>query len=284
MKKVVFVFIASFVLALSLFLAVQYYLSLNARKGALQVTSSPASKVYLGGKYLGQTPLCKCEAADMISAGDYTIRLVPTDQNLQEFQEKVTISQGVLTVVDRKFGLNAQSEGSIISLSPLSDKKQTQLLVVSFPQGASVSLDDTNIGMTPLLTNNPTESDHILRVTKDGYNDKEVRIRTPLGYKLTVAAYLSTNPSAPTSQQTATPTPSITDVPTPTLQVQNILILQTPTGFLRVRAEPSTSGAEVGRVQPGQTVPMIGEQEGWFKIKLSDGTAGWVSSDYAQKQ
>src|SRR5664279_2853563 len=129
----------------------------------------------------------------MLSAGDYTIRLVPNDTSLREFQEKITISQAVLTVVDRKFGKNALSEGSIISLSPLSDKKKTELLVVSFPQGADVSLDDASIGSTPLLAEDPTESDHVLKVSKDGYNEKEVRIRTPLGYKLTVAAYLSTN-------------------------------------------------------------------------------------------
>jgi len=285
MKKVVFVFIASFVLALSLFLAIQYYLSLSARKGALQVTSSPVSKVYLGDKYLGQTPLCKCEAADMLVAGEYTIRLVPTDTKLREFQEKVTISQGVLTVVDRKFGVNALSEGSIISLSPLTDKKQTELLVVSFPQGAQVSLDDANIGSTPILNKNPTESDHILRVTKDGYNDKEVRIRTPLGYKLTVAAYLSTNNTAPTPQADVSgPAPSIPDSPTPTPKAQIVNILNTPTGFLRVRSAPATSGFEVGRVTPGQTFPLLGEQDGWFQIKLSDGVLGWVSSDYAEKQ
>src|SRR5579863_3914253 len=135
MKKVVLVFIISFILALGLFLGIQYYLTIRAEKGALQVTSSPTSKVYLNDEYLGQTPLCKCQAADMVTPGDYTIRLVPADTSLQEFQGKITISQGVLTVVDRKFGINAQSEGSIISLTPLDNSTTSQLLVVSFPQG-----------------------------------------------------------------------------------------------------------------------------------------------------
>ena len=67
MKKILIVFIASFILALALYFAVQYYFTINAQKGALQVTSSPESKVYLNNKYLGQTPLCKCEAADMLA-------------------------------------------------------------------------------------------------------------------------------------------------------------------------------------------------------------------------
>src|SRR6266700_8433578 len=104
MKKIVLVFIISFILALGLFLGIQFYLNIRSEKGALQVTSSPPSKVYLNDGYLGQTPLCKCQASDMVVPGEYTIRLVPTDSSLQEFAEKVTISQGVLTVVDRKFG------------------------------------------------------------------------------------------------------------------------------------------------------------------------------------
>lgn len=287
MKKIVFVFIASFLLALGLFLAIQFYLNLNARKGALQVTSSPESKVYLNNKYIGQTPLCKCEAADMLSAGEYTIRIVPTDSTLREFQEKITISQAVLTVVDRKFGRDALSEGSIISLSPLNDKKKTELLIVSFPQGADVYLDDASIGTTPLLHKDPTESDHILKVSKDGYNEKEVRIRTPLGYKLTVATYLSTDATAPSATPTNTnltptiaTTPGISETPTQ----QKVVILQTPTGFLRVRSSASTTGFEVGRVQPGQTYSLATESDGWYQIILNDGTKGWVSSDYAEKE
>src|SRR5580692_11243159 len=118
MKKIISVFIISFFLALAIFLGIQYYINIHSEKGALQVTSSPESKVYVNGSYIGQTPLCKCQNTDMIAPGDYTISLVPVDSSLQEFQEKITISQGVLTVVDRKFGTDGQSEGSIISLTP----------------------------------------------------------------------------------------------------------------------------------------------------------------------
>ncbi len=283
MKKVVVLFTISFGIALLLFLGIQYFFILNNKKGALQVTASPASKVYLNDTYLGQTPLCKCEAADMIPVGDYTIRLVPADTSLREFQEKITISESVLTVVDRKFGKNALSEGSIISLRPLSDKKKTELLVVSFPQGANVSLDDADIGTTPLLYKDPTESDHVLKVSKQGYTEKEVRIRTPLGYQLTVAAYLSTD-TAKTPSPTSIPLLSGTITPSPSPTNVKVTILQTPTGFLRVRSAAATSGFEVGRVKPGETYIVTSETDGWFEIKLSDGLTGWISSDYAKKE
>lgn len=284
MKKIILVFIISFILALGIFLGIQYYINIHSEKGALQVTSSPASKVYLNNNYIGQTPLCKCQTSDMLAPGDYTIRMVPTGSSLQEFEEKITVSQGVLTVVDREFGNNGQSEGSIISLTPLDDKNSSQLIVVSFPQGAQVTLDDQDIGTTPLSYNNPTVSDHDLKVSKDGYNEKEIRIRTPLGYKLTVAAYLSTSTTGltiPSVLSSATPTPSLSSSPTPT---SSVLILNTPTGYLRVRAGPSLSAEEIGQVTPGKTYPLTSESSGWYEITFDDGTTGWVSSQYATKQ
>ncbi len=286
MKKLLLILIPSIVLALIVFLIFQQFMQARTQKGALQVTSAPDSKVYLNDKYLGQTPLCKCEAVDMLQAGDYTIRLVPIDKSLAEFQEKITITESVLTVVDRKFGKESLSEGSVISLSPLTDKKKTELLVVSFPEGSTVWLDNNVIGETPILYKNPTESDHVLRVSKTGYKEKSIRIRTTAGYKLTVAVYLSTTlePQSavvedPVASSSAEPTTPIS----PTKAEESVTILDTPTGFLRVRASSSVSGAEVGRVIPGESYPLVSEQTGWFEIQLKDGTSGWISSQYAKK-
>ena len=51
-------------------------------------------------------------------------------------------------------------------------------------------------------------------------------------------------------------------------------------GFLRVRAEPSTSSAEIGQVSPGETYDVLGEQDGWYKIEYEPGKFGWVSGSY----
>lgn len=282
MKKVALVFIISFILAVGVLLGIQYYLSNHTQKGALQVTSSPRSKVYLNNHYLGQTPLCKCETPDTIDNGEYTIRLVPLDSDLREFQEKITISQNVLTVVDRKFGKNAQSEGSIISLTPLEDKMKAQLLVVSLPQNAQVLLDDQTIGKTPILSKNPTESDHVLKVSKEGYNEKEVRIRTPLGYKLTVAVYLSVNSDTAFLDTTASESATQT-APVSAQSSDTVTISSTPTGILHLRAGPSISAVQLGEVKPGNSYKIVGEEMGWYEISLADGTVGWVSSMYATK-
>ncbi len=278
MKKFFFI-IAPFAIVVLIFSAVMFFLSQNREKGALQVTSVPAAKVYLNDRLLGQTPLCECDLKDMISAGDYTVKLVPTQGNLQPFEQRITISPKVLTVVDRTFGLQGIGSGSIISLSPISDKKDAQVSTISFPDTTEVFLDNNLEGQTPLLLKNITESDHELKLTKEGYKDKIIRIRTVLGYKLDSLIFLGINPNVATASATNISSPSAT-----TLAISKVLILQTPTGFLRVRSLASLGGAEIGQVKPGETYQLLDEQSSWYQIKLTNGKTGWISSQYAQKQ
>jgi hypothetical protein len=282
MKKFILLALSSLVLTFLFVLGFQYFLHIKSQKGALQVTSSPQSKVYINDKYIGTTPLCKCEAADMLAIGDYTIKLIPTKGGFSEFQEKITISEAVLTVVDRKFAKNSLSEGSVISLTPLTDKTKTELLVASLPEGATVLLDNIEIGRSPLSFKDPTESDHKLTIQKIGYKEKTIRIRTPLGYKLTVAAYLSTIDDLSLSEKQASASADVVLSPSPTFSKNTILILDTPTGFLRVRE--SINGTEIGRVTPGETYALLDEQSGWVQIQLKDGSKGWISTEYIQKQ
>jgi uncharacterized protein YgiM (DUF1202 family) len=64
-----------------------------------------------------------------------------------------------------------------------------------------------------------------------------------------------------------------------------VLILQTPTGFLRVRDQASLNGAEIGQIKPGETYQLLDDKTtGWYQIQLTNGKTGWISSQYAQKQ
>ncbi len=284
MKKIIFVIVPVLLIALLIFLFIQYMNNLRSQKGALQVTSTPESKVYLNNKYIGTTPLSKIDPADMIQASNYTIRLVPTDINLSEYQEKITISSGILTVVDRRFRKGALSEGYVISLAPISNKNNAELEIISFPSGSRVELDSNEIGKTPLLYKKTTESDHLLKINKNGYKEKTVRIRTPKSYRLTVLAYLGVISGA---EDLASPTKiplSPTLITSPTQSAAKVLILNTPTGFLRVRASYNITAAIITTVSPGDTLSLIGEEGDWFEIKLTDGRTGWISRQYAKKQ
>ena len=245
----------------------------------MQITSSPNSKAYLNGKPIGNTPLCKCELKDMITEGDYTVKLIPVNGNFEPFEQKITISPKVLTVIDRNFGEKGMENASIISLSKIDDKKDAQISVVTFPQDSQVFLDSDLQGQSPLLLKNITDSDHELKVIKEGYKDKIVRIRTVLGYKLDTIIYLGINPNIASTSATSVSSPSAF------LQQNSpmVTILKTPTGFLRVRQEPSVSALEITQVKPGEKYPLVEEKTGWFEIMLTNQTLGWISSQYAAK-
>jgi hypothetical protein len=276
MKKVFYI-LAPFVLVILIFAAVLYFLSQNNSKGALQVTSTPVAKVYANGKLLGQTPLCACELKDMLAVGNYALRLVPTTGGFEPFEQTITIAPKVLTVVDRSFAAQGLGSGSIINLTPLNDPKDMQISVVSFPDSAQVFLDDNPQGQAPALLQNITESDHELKLSKTGYKDKIVRIKTTPGYKLEVLVFLGINPDVATATASSASASAV-------LQVAKVIVLNTPTGFLRVRDQPSLGGNEVGQVKPGETYQLLDERADWYQIKLTNGQSGWISSEYAQKQ
>lgn len=269
-------------LSLGIFFTIAFFLSQNNGKGALQVTSTPKSKVYLNGKLIGTTPLCQCEGDAMLAVGDYNIKIDPENNDFAPFEEKVTISKSILTVVDRTFGKGVTSEGSIISLTPLDDPKAVQLLVISFPDGSQVSVDSSPSGVTPLLIKDITESDHEVSIKKDGYREKTIRIKTIAGYKLTVLAFLGVSIGAPVS-----PTPTLaapTASPSAAPVTPKITILQTPVGFLRVRTASSSASSEVARVNPGEAYDLIEESDSWYRIALADGKSGWISKQYGKKE
>ena len=285
MKKVI-VLIAPLVIALIIFVSVTYFLNTSLGKGALQVTSSPQSKVYLDGKLVGKTPLCigseQCEMQDMIKSGDYAIKLVPPNSKGKPYEAKISINKLTLTVVDRTFGDGASSHGSIITLTSISNKKDAELFVVSFPDKANIILNNNFVGVTPLLLKNLTESDHDLKVAKEGYLDKFIKIRTTLGYKLESLVFLGVDPNV------GSPSAEIEDevkhaTTSAVASSAKIVILNTPTGFLRVREDSSTSSSEIGRVLPGETYEFIEEKDGWYKIQFKEDVVGWVSGQYAKK-
>lgn len=275
MRKLLYIFVPIFI-AVLLFGLVLFFLSTKKEKGALQVTSEPDSKVYLNGVQIGQTPLCKCELKDMLEAGEYTIKLVPVTGDSKPFEQKIKISSKVLTVVDRNFGPTGLENGSIISLSQISDDKDAQISIVSFPDAVQVFLDNNLQGQTPILLKNITDSDHELKLTKEGYKDKIVRIRTVLGYKLDALIFMGINPEIATAS--AAPSATSSAIVSSKVTIQN-----TPTGFLRVREEASVSSNEITQVKPGESYNLLEEKSGWYKIQIDSKTSGWISSTYAKK-
>ncbi len=272
----------------------------GSQKSGLQVTSTPQATAYLDGNSLGLTPVLE----ETLKPGDYTIKLVPSDATIQPWEAKITLQNGVLTVIDRKLSSSPdQSNGYILSFEKLKNKKDTQLAVTTIPDSVTVSVDGNPGGFTPVSLDTIAEGDHTILMNSPGFEDKLVRARTVKGFRLTITAQLAKKAAppeeaTPSAEATSsalldllTPAPSKKPTPTPTKKTTvatssaNIAkpyveIQDTPTGFLRVRATPN--GEEVAQVLPGQRFSYLNETtNGWHKIEYSPGQVGYVSGQYA---
>lgn len=65
--------------------------------------------------------------------------------------------------------------------------------------------------------------------------------------------------------------------------VEQIIITKTPTGWLNVRSGPGTNFEILTKVLPGETYPLLKEQDNWYNIKVDDQTSGWVINIYSKK-
>ena len=274
---------------------------IGAGKAGLKAVTSVPATVILDGKQEGTTPFEKTD----LKSKTYRLQLIP--QSGQPWETTLTLHDDLLAVVERTTDDNDQeSEGYIMELEKISDKTQSQLAVVTIPDPAAVRIDGQPKGFAPITIPLSTDGNHEVIVSSAGYNDKKVPLAIPKGHKLSLTVQLSrtkiVSPSPGTTEPAAPDETSITPTPTPTaakgqtkviptpkptqaaLTKPYVEILDTPTGWLRVRGEPnSTSGKELTKIYPKETYKFLESTDnGWYKIKLPDGQEGWISGKYAK--
>jgi len=101
-----------------------------------------------------------------------------------------------------------------------------------------------------------------------------------------------TSPAQAATSSPATSTPAVTPQEVGKDPAQmfaatvlgEVTITKTPTGYLNVRQQPSSSSTLVAKVNPGETYQYTAVKNGWYQIVLKDGTTGWVLGTYAKKQ
>lgn len=250
--------------------------AIKPQSARISIDSNPAALVYINNEEVGVTPLDK-----NLKAGEVTIKLVPQDQTpLTPYEVNVTLVSGVKTIIKRSLGQTLdQSSGVIISFEK-QNEASAAISVVSSPDGAQVKLDGQSRGVAPIKISDASSGIHQLTVSANGYDEQDMQIQTLNGYRLTAIVTLASNGGATSpdiNQAIQTPEPSATPAG------KTVEILTTPTGFLRVRREPSVSSDEIGQAKPGVNYTYLDEDSktGWFKIQLDDKTSGWVSGDYA---
>ena len=234
------------------------------KPAALQITSTPEASVFLDGKHLGKTPFF----SDQMKAGEVLLKITVSEAS---YSDKITLYPGRLTVVNRELNSNflAQS-GEILWL----ENAKQGLFVSSMPQEADFSIDGRSYGTTPFLVEKIEEGEHKVRLSKNGFLDREFAIKTNNKYRLNADVTLASEIAKNKGDLTG---PSPTPVPNPQVE-----IIKTPQGFLRVRKDPSLSSVEVGRVKTGDKLEVIQEVKDWVKIAF-EGKQGWVSAQYTKK-
>ncbi|MBI4059057.1 PEGA domain-containing protein [Candidatus Microgenomates bacterium] len=243
----------------------------------LVIETTPQATVFLNGEQVGTTPFTVEREVDEV-----TIKLIPFAQNsaLVPYETKVALVGGMETVVRRNFGESDDVSSGEVLFFEKTGGKNSAITLVSSPDSAEISLDGTSRGFTPLKIDTEV-GQHSLVVSSAGFNPRELNVRTLAGYKLTSVIKLAKLVDMLPLNESTTSAEAKKE---PQTQVE---ILTTPTGFLRVRNEPSTAASESARVTPGQKYTLLDESKdgSWFKIEYeaSNSSSGWISAQYAKK-
>ncbi len=279
------------------------------QKSGLQITSTPQATVFLDGNSLGITPILE----ENLKPGNYTIKLTPGDSTIQPWESQVTLTPGVLTVVDRKLGLLPnQSHGHSLSFEKLSNSNSARLAITTTPEAVTVTVDGNPQGFTPVSLDTLNEGDHTIMLTSPGFEDKTIRARTISGYSLNISAQLAKKINPPVlgldSEATPSAAPSITTLsltptkrPTPTSSLTPSLSPQpSPTSsstttkpyveitgdgvtlYVNVRESNKTGNTPIiGQAGIGVKLPYLSSENGWHKVQFQNQT-GWVIGTYTK--
>jgi hypothetical protein len=242
-------------------------------KGAVFIDANLKSEIFIDGESVGYTPY-----DGVRQAGEVTVKLVPDsfDKPLVPFETRVTLVSGVKTIVRRTFGVEEQLSSSEIISFERRPNERGSISVVSLPDSVEVFVDGARFDTTPAKIDGISAGNHNLSLKATGFKETTFPVQVTPGYGITIVAHLAKDPAF-------TPPQIVEEQQAVTTERKEAKILDTPTGFLRVRTEPSPTSEEIGRVIPGKTYDLIEEDstKKWLKINFEEKKEGWISSQYA---
>ncbi|OGK55480.1 hypothetical protein A3B56_01175 [Candidatus Roizmanbacteria bacterium RIFCSPLOWO2_01_FULL_45_11] len=274
MKKILLALTGIVIIGVGLFLGRDYLPKFTSGDGELRVESSPKTTVFVNGENKGQTPLVQS-----MSQGKYDIKLLPeNEQSTASWQQQVTLNPGVQTFVNVNLAsTDASSSWEMITLEE-GKAGNSEISIFSYTDPAEIFFDDERKGTTPLSFQDVSAGTHNVRLLAPGHAENTIKVTMTPGYKLLLTAQLPRT-DAPSTESPENNTDGQAEGQSTTKE--SVTILDTPTGWLRVRSEPSTSGEEVARVDPETSYPLVDEQSGWYQIEYETGKEGWISAQYA---
>lgn len=247
----------------------------SPKPGGLRIETTPKATVFINGALVGETPFEGSYKAEQI-----LLRLVPegSSENLLPYETSIKLSPGIETVVGRTFKVSeAESSSYVISFEK--NRLETAAFVaISDPVNSQVLVDGVSRGFSPYDITAISPAMHTITIKSPGYTDFTMTVKTLVGYRLTFFAKLGKASATNTETDNIKATDKI------------VTILDTPTGYLRVRSKPGKDGEEIAQATSGQTFPYLDTdiETGWIEIQyqapktgLPSGIIGWISGDYA---
>lgn len=258
------------------------------KQGQLKVDSNNPAGIFLGTNHIGRTPY-----EEKTNSGEYTIKLVPesTVNPVVSWQGNIEVFPNLLTYVNADLGESEFATAVYTLWLEKITSNASEIAVTTSPDGATVALDGETKGVTPVSLSNVTAGDHTLAVSSPGFLARSIRAKTTAGYRLNANIKLALSPDgaeATVSAQAAGTTPASPSGSTAGQSSANptkpyVVIKDTPTGFLRVRMEPTSAATEAAKVNPGDKFSILDSQNGWYKINYDGSNSGWISGQYADK-
>lgn len=264
MKKVI-IWILILLSAVALFLRfsnklAELFLGIKQNAGIAVLSEPSEATVYLDDKEVGKTPY----EDKNLESREYLVKLVKDGAS---WQGKVKPTAGTIAIINRNLSKDqTSSAGEILIL-----QRGKGITVVSNPTEAEVEIDGKTVDKTP-LTVNIESGEHIILLSHPNFLRRSIKAILPDNFNLTISVDLSLTEA------------DLTTISTPVIsKTAEVSVLQTPTGYLRVRDKPSLSGKEIAKVKPGDKLVLLEEAGEWYRVRLPDNTEGYISSAYAEK-
>lgn len=239
----------------------EIFLGIKQISGISILSTPDQATVFLDEKEVGKTPY----EDKNLDVRQYSVKL---EKDGSMWQGKVKLTPKTLTIINRDLAKDqASSSGEILTLD-----RGRGMTVISNPSDAEIEIDGKVYGKTPININIES-GEHTIIVSHTNYLKRSIRANLPDNFNLTVSVDLALSEADLTSISA----PVITQTP-------EVVVKQTPTGFLRVRDKASLSGKEIARVSSGDTLILLEELAGWDRVRLPNGTEGYVSSTYVEKK
>lgn len=237
-------------------------------KGGVRVEANVPARVFLNNAEVGVVPF----QDDNLKPGDYLISLKDNESTSSAkilWEGYTKLNDGTLTIAIRDIADKRESSsGEIISLEP-----GRGATITSIPSSSEVFIDGKLAGRTPLAVPDLVSGEHQFIISHENFLKRSIRSKVIENFNLILNVDL------------AITEPDLTKIPqAPVSSSQEIVVKNTPTGFLRVRQSPSLNAKEIGQVKPKDTLVLLEESQGWVRIRLKDGKEGWISSVYIEKK